>query len=432
MIYDDLFKELEKIEQTAAAEASNTKHGFNVFSILRRDDEEVGLHSKFLAALLSPTGSHGIDTFQKLFIDQVLNATVENQVWERLPLCPNQPYTCQTEIAIEGSGRIDIVLKNNDSIIVIENKINAYDQKNQLQRYFEACTNMGYAPENIYILYLNKYGEAVSDYGKGNLLKSQFAQITYKDDITSWLDACIIEAVSYPHIEQTLLQYRRLVGKLTGDTRSAKMKKAHIEMLYQKDNFKLAHELSKSFTDFQIDLQKKVWEELKITLKSKGYNFSFCDKNLQVCDFSKAVNNYYKAKNSSKLYGIQCKIGSSKQHDIHCFIQINQNIYYGMTVSQGAMRLQYPDTFINLAKSINRLYPQARKKESKWFLGGDILPSKHVDFKEPRNLYQLVDKNSREQWSKQTANEIISFIEKVKSLELIDVKSVTNIPYNTA
>lgn len=422
MVYNNLFQALEKIDQASTEEASNTKYGFNVFSILRRDDEEVGLHSKFLAELLSPTGSHGMDTFQKLFIDQVVNVAVENQDGERLPLCSNQLYTCQTEVAIKNSGRIDIILKNHENIIVIENKIHAADQRKQLQRYYEACKNMDYKSENIYILYLNKYGDPVSTYGKGNLKDIDFAQINYKEDMTNWLDACIAEARPYPHIEHTLLQYRRLIGKLTGDTRSAKMKQAHIELLYQKDNFKLAHELSESLVSFQIDLQKKVWEELKITLESKGYNFSFCDKDLQVYDFSKAINNYYKAKNSSKLYGIQCKIGSSKQHDIHCFIQINQNIYYGMTVSQGAMRLQYPDAFIDLAKSINRLYPQARKKESKWFLGGDILPSKHIDFKEPRNLYQLVDKNSRDQWSKQTANEIVSFIENVKGLGIIEVQ----------
>lgn len=422
MVYNNLFQALEKIDQASTEEASNTKYGFNVFSILRRDDEEVGLHSKFLAELLSPTGSHGMDTFQKLFIDQVVNVAVENQDGERLPLCSNQLYTCQTEVAIKNSGRIDIILKNHENIIVIENKIHASDQRKQLQRYYEACKNMDYKSENIYILYLNKYGDPVSTYGKGNLKDIDFAQINYKEDMTNWLDACIAEARPYPHIEHTLLQYRRLIGKLTGDTRSAKMKQAHIELLYQKDNFKLAHELSESLVSFQIDLQKKVWEELKITLESKGYNFSFCDKDLQVYDFSKAINNYYKAKNSSKLYGIQCKIGSSKQHDIHCFIQINQNIYYGMTVSQGAMRLQYPDAFIDLAKSINRLYPQARKKESKWFLGGDILPSKHIDFKEPRNLYQLVDKNSRDQWSKQTANEIVSFIENVKGLGIIEVQ----------
>lgn len=432
MIYDDLFKELEKIEQTAAAEASNTKYGFNVFSILRRDDEEVGLHSKFLAALLSPTGSHGIDTFQKLFIDQVLNAAVENQVWERLPLCPNQPYTCQTEIAIEGSGRIDIVLKNNDSIIVIENKINAYDQKNQLQRYFEACTNMGYAPENVYILYLNKYGEAVSDYGKGNLLNSQFAQITYKDDITSWLDACIIEAVSYPHIEQTLLQYRRLVGKLTGDTRSAKMKKAHIEMLYQKDNFKLAYELSKSFTDFQIDLQKKFWRELLEAFKEKGLIFSFCNTNLESCDEQKVIPKYYQYSRGNDNYGIYYKIGSLESYDINFFVQLKNNIYFGITTSLNGKQVQYPNQLNDLAREIAIVDMNLNDSGTGWYLGGNRFPETPVNFREVDSVCILINESSRKNWINQTVDEITTFIEKVKSLELIDVKSVTNTPHNIA
>ncbi|WP_348653715.1 PD-(D/E)XK nuclease family protein [uncultured Psychrobacter sp.] len=108
MVYNNLFQALEKIDQAATEEASNTKYGFNIFSILRRDDEEVGLHSKFLAELLSPTGSHGMDAFQKLFIDQVVNVAFKNKDEKRLPLCLNQPYTCQTEVAITNSGRIDI------------------------------------------------------------------------------------------------------------------------------------------------------------------------------------------------------------------------------------------------------------------------------------------------------------------------------------
>lgn len=427
MVYNNLFQALEKIDQASTEEASNTKYGFNVFSILRRDDEEVGLHSKFLAELLSPTGSHGIDAFQKLFIDQVVNVAIENQDWERLPLCPNQNYMCQTEVAIKNYGRIDIVLKNNENIIVIENKINAYDQKAQLQRYYEACRDMNYEPENIYILYLNKYGDPVSAYSKGNLKDSDFAQISYKEDVANWLDACIVEARLYPHIEHTLLQYRRLVGKLTGDTRSAKMKQAHIELLYQKDNFKLAHELSESFVSFQIDLQKKVWEGLKEALKVKGYTFEFCDKKLQVCDFRVAVKHYYKPRNASKLYGIYCKIGTVKAYDVHCFIQVNENIYYGMTISQNTIRLQYPSSLIDLAGGISNLYPNGRLSDSKWFLGVNILPNTPINFKKPSNLYKLVDKDDRDNWIEQTTNEIVSFIKNVKSLGIM-----LNKPHNTA
>lgn len=38
MVYNNLFQALEKIDQASIEEASNTKYGFNIFSILRRDD----------------------------------------------------------------------------------------------------------------------------------------------------------------------------------------------------------------------------------------------------------------------------------------------------------------------------------------------------------------------------------------------------------
>jgi hypothetical protein len=423
---------LEKIEQAATEEASNTKYGFNVFSILRKDDEEVGLHSKFLAELLSPTGSHGIDAFQKLFIDQVVNVAIENQDWERLSLCPNQTYMCQTEVAIKNSGRIDIVLKNHENIIVIENKIHASDQEKQLQRYYEAYKNIGYKPESIYILYLNKYGDPVGAYGKGNLKDIDFAQISYKEDIANWLDACIAEAKPYPHIEHTLLQYRRLVGKLTGDTRSARMKQAHIELLYQKDNFKLAHELSKSLISFQIDLQKKVWKEMIESLKQKGLNFVFCDTTLQVCNGKKAIANYYKYGSGNDNYGIYYKIGSLEGYDINLFLQLKNNLYFGVTASINGKQTRYPYKIDYLAKKIAVLDISMKDSGEKWYLGGNKFPSIPLNFRDVSSVCNIVDKSSRDNWIEQTTNEIVSFIENVKSLGLIDVQSATHTSHNTA
>ena len=423
---------MEKIEQAATEEASNTKYGFNVFSILRKDDEEVGLHSKFLAELLSPTGSHGIDAFQKLFIDQVVNVAIENQDWERLSLCPNQTYMCQTEVAIKNSGRIDIVLKNHENIIVIENKIHASDQEKQLQRYYEAYKNIGYKPESIYILYLNKYGDPVGAYGKGNLKDIDFAQISYKEDIANWLDACIAEAKPYPHIEHTLLQYRRLVGKLTGDTRSARMKQAHIELLYQKDNFKLAHELSKSLISFQIDLQKKVWKEMIESLKQKGLNFVFCDTTLQVCNGKKAIANYYKYGSGNDNYGIYYKIGSLEGYDINLFLQLKNNLYFGVTASINGKQTRYPYKIDYLAKKIAVLDISMKDSGEKWYLGGNKFPSIPLNFRDVSSVCNIVDKSSRDNWIEQTTNEIVSFIENVKSLGLIDVQSATHTSHNTA
>ncbi|MBO0201250.1 PD-(D/E)XK nuclease family protein, partial [Vibrio alginolyticus] len=49
-----------------------TESGFNIFSILRNESEEVALHSRFIGELLNPNGSHGQGRlFQQLFLQQL-------------------------------------------------------------------------------------------------------------------------------------------------------------------------------------------------------------------------------------------------------------------------------------------------------------------------------------------------------------------------
>lgn len=423
MVYQSFFNALEGIEKTSVEEESNTKYAFNIFSILRKYDDEVGLHSKFLAELLNPHASHSIPAFQRLFIEKTINPAIDAQEWQREFLDSNVLYNCQTEVLIEGFGRIDIILKSSDNIIVIENKIHATDQQKQLQRYFEACLEMGYSPDAIYILYLNKCGKPVTSYSKGTLQDDQYGRINYKDDISSWLEACVREANDYPHIKQTLLQYGRLVSSLTGDNRSAKMKKSHIDLLYQDNNFKLAHELSQSLTSFQIDLQKKVWQEMLFAFGQRGYNFQFCDKQLQSCDENTKIKNYYKNESKeNRLYGIQYEVGHLEGYKIHCFIQLNHNIYYGMTVSSNEVRLQYPDNLAGLANQVGKLNNQGRNSDKRWFLGINILPNVPVDFKTVGSIYKIVEQDSRSKWIEQTVHEVVSFIEKVKGLKLIKVQ----------
>ena len=323
---------------------------------------------------------------------------------------------------IRGFGRVDIVLFSSENIIVIENKINAEDQPKQLQRYFEACINLGYSSSKIYILYLNKSGVPITNHGKGNLRDEQFGRVNYKEDIIQWLDLCASEVKIYPHIEQNILQYKRLVSVLTGDNKSAKMKKSHIDLLYQDDNFKLAYELSQSFDGLQIDLQKNVWKELLIAFEQKGYSFQFCDKNLTSCDENKLVKNYYKSESrKNRFYGIQYEIDILEDYKIHCFIQLNHNLYYGITVSYNGKRIPYPDKLNKLAEKIASNYPviepdsKVRQSNEHWFLSVNILPSERVNFKEVSSIYKLIKQESRVNWVQATVDEVISFITEVKN-----------------
>ena len=67
------FSNLQNKEQASLKNHNDTKQDFNIFTILRKTGEEVGLHSRFLAELLNRNASHKIADFQQLFIETVLN-----------------------------------------------------------------------------------------------------------------------------------------------------------------------------------------------------------------------------------------------------------------------------------------------------------------------------------------------------------------------
>lgn len=57
-----LYYKYEKLEKADS---------FNIFSILLKKHDEVNLHSRFIAEILSPQGSHNMgDKFLKAFIEQ--------------------------------------------------------------------------------------------------------------------------------------------------------------------------------------------------------------------------------------------------------------------------------------------------------------------------------------------------------------------------
>ncbi len=431
--YQSMFVELEKIAQQIDKEESNSRSRFNIFTLLRKSSDEVAVHSRFLAELLNPNGNHGMSIFQRLFIEKVINAIIETNneeyQWQREKIAPNNRFSCSFEKSHGKFGRIDILLENKEKIIVIENKIYAEDQKKQLERYYNACLEKGFRHENIYVIYLNLCGDEISNYGKGNLSKHDFAQISYKEDILPWLECCLEtdEVKQFPHIEQTIIQYCTLIKKLT-HTGTKSMTKQHIELLYQGDNFKLAQQLSQSFDKFKIDVQRKMWQDLQQSLKNKGYEFSYCDKDLQPINADKMCNEYYNARNAIRLYGIQSKLGNYKDYGVHCFIQINHNIYYGVTIAKDnkngePKRLEYgKDCFDFHKKVLDLPFDFYKKSINKgWFLGSHIFPTEKVNFMSLENsFYNLIDTEKRQAWIEKTTDEIISFIESVQGLNIIE------------
>lgn len=175
---------------------------FNIFSVLNLSQDETRLHTPFIAELLNPKGSHGMkDAFLREFI-KISDIDTELDTKEA---------TVETEYSIgyknndstEG-GRIDIfVYDNKKNAIIIENKIYAGDQKNQLLRYYN------YAFKNKFkfnIIYLTLYGDAASEDSVGNK-KFDYDCLSYNNDILSWLERCVQISACIPLVREIIRQY---------------------------------------------------------------------------------------------------------------------------------------------------------------------------------------------------------------------------------
>lgn len=81
--------------------------------------------------------------------------------------------------------KIDILIEDGVNAVIIENKIGASDQNEQLKRYHETLKDKF---KKISILYLTPFGTSPSENSKGNL---DIKQISYNTHIINWLKTCL-------------------------------------------------------------------------------------------------------------------------------------------------------------------------------------------------------------------------------------------------
>jgi hypothetical protein len=201
--------------------AEYTGENFNVFSILGLYSHELS-HSTFIGNLLNAKGKHGQkDVFLKLFIEEVKELFQDKSQLENFETSKSfvitEKYT--------GNGYIDIFITNGRNSIIIENKVWADDQHQQLVRYNEFEKN---AP----IIYLTLDGKEPDNLSKGNLkVTEDFIRVSYKEHIVNWLEKCIKEMANKPIIRETLNQYLNLVKQLTNQTTNNKMGQEVIDII---------------------------------------------------------------------------------------------------------------------------------------------------------------------------------------------------------
>lgn len=213
----NLLQKVNKIaltEQLEQRERLKRGENFNVFNVLGLSSEEVRLHSAFVAELLNPNGKHGMgQAFLVAFLKEV-NIPTEfiNPQKVNVPLVER---SIGNKTDTDG-GRIDIVIEDGNHAVIIENKIYASDQDNQLLRYFNYGIREFKEKGNFVLLYLTLDGHKASNYSTGGNDNVEYFSISYKDDIINWLHECVKIACDKPYIRESIKQYIDLLKQLTG------------------------------------------------------------------------------------------------------------------------------------------------------------------------------------------------------------------------
>ena len=235
---------------------------FNVFSALNMCSDEVRLHSRLLATLLNPKANHGLENeFLKSFL--IALGLPEDYITYCKEQIVERPIGEVTEAT---GGRIDIILEDRGHAVIIENKIYAGDQPNQLLRYHNYGVKT-FGENNFKLVYLTLYGNKSSPDSLGGE-NFEFIKFSYAQDVLKLLKKLMKSKPKKP-VHSTIEDYITIIKQLTHQDMDTKYQQSIIEEAIKSDNIDVTSEL--------LLLQEQIGDKLRRDyiikpLKDLGFN----------------------------------------------------------------------------------------------------------------------------------------------------------------
>ena len=259
---------------------------FNLFTVLRKASDEEHLHSKFLEALLSRESN--LEDFVQQVVTPAVDAERQTEREEPEPTeqsvedgesirhRDSEPSVATPPKATSGAERmpsfsfsldrtkvereqhhIDLLITNaRGQAIVIENKIWAADQKQQLQRYFRTVTRLGLEPT---LVYLTLHGHEPSDDSRGD---HEVFSLSYRRSLIPWLQRCQERACAEPALRESVAQYIELIRTLCGEGGREFMNELK-NFLQKEGNLVLASTLGDAAKEAWLDLLLNYWDGVR-------------------------------------------------------------------------------------------------------------------------------------------------------------------------
>lgn len=378
---------LERAAGLYERHGSAESDGFNVFSVLRAESDEVNLHSRFLAALLRHRKSRDAPLRN---LEDFLRSVVDIGDF-RLD---------GVEIERERHG-IDILIRNPTSreAVVIENKIWARDQHRQLARYAEQMEKDGYRVRCL--LYLTLDG---SNPDEGSADGRAVTPVSYRE-IIPWLERCQERAYDEPAMRESVAQYIHLIRKLTDTDLKGAYMKALKELILENNNLVLVHDLSEAMFEAKVSLWTKFWEE--IDAKARASICGLPNRLGESLSSEKDIRAFL-ARNAGPLLYVNIRFGFGKGASIG--VQVEKDcMYFGVFCDKQNHPKEHR-RLRNLTQGLN-----SDQKPNEW-LPWYKYDSRKVNFKHParHHLEMLADDEARAEYVGEIVDSLSMVWDKVR------------------
>ena len=252
---------------------------FNLLSIIEKDRDEAHVHSKVIYNLLSQNwGKKDKETFLTLFLKEIgiEDENIYDKNWE---VTREKAFDLDTI-----KGRLDFEIKSKDCMYIIEMKIDAGDQPEQLIRYQEFAKEQ-HKKYKIFYLTLDGHNASKKSIGEEENLeenqKVEYTNISFKEEILNWLENCLKLVEGKENKLACINQYIASINKILGEKET-----------------KIKDNILKSVKDIKtaITTYEKLNDKLQVTLE----NFmSLLKEKLrtrlpnEIIYYKKYVKNYY-------------------------------------------------------------------------------------------------------------------------------------------
>ena len=236
---------------------------FNLLSIIEKDRDEAHIHSKIIYNLLSQNwGKKDKETFLTLFLKElgIEEEIIYNKTWE---VTREKAFDLDTV-----KGRLDFEIKSKDYIYIIEMKIDAGDQPEQLIRYQKFAKEQ-HKKYKIFYLTLDGHNASKKSIGEEENLeeneKVEYINISFQGEILNWLENCLKLVEGKENKSACISQYIASINKILGE----KDTKIKDNILKSTEDIKTAITIYEKLNDKLQKVLKNFFEELNKKLKNK-------------------------------------------------------------------------------------------------------------------------------------------------------------------